>query len=414
MKKILCVAAIALAAFVGMTGCDNSSDPEDKKDPVVTYSTWWIKGSFDNWASDPKHFFVVDELDANKLSFDITGLYNDASVPLEYEFVLVNADNKEYKYAGTTAVTPGNAFVLGDSSAAGSTSTNNVKFIAAKSTYTVRVDITNPTAPSVNLIAGSTDATVVTNAILVEKLEIKGNQFSKINDAVVGAWTATKGTVNGNSMSWDVYVDNMNGEFGFNTMNGWIQGAKPDVTTLVAAGDALTAPVALKSTDGNCSLQKMTKSGSVYTLTVAVDSSKAVADGRYSLSVVLKTVGTEAWVFTAPSTAFITGDITGGWNETDDDTLRPTLTVTAGKATYNFTVTATGMKQFKIATTAGSGWAGLIGFSGVDVTGSSVAIYENGGNLAFDAVADDYVVTIDFSTTYVTSGKPVVTIAVAP
>lgn len=407
MKKILCAAAIALAAFVGMTGCDNPTD-EKKETPAVTYSTWWIKGSFDGWAENPKHFFVVDELDANKLSFEISGLYKDTTVPLDYEFVLVSPDNKEFKYAGTTNVTPGTAFVLGDSSAEGSTSTNNVKFIADKSSYTVRVDIANAAAPSVKLIAGSEDAAPVTNAVLLSKLQIKGDQFSEINGAEVDAWTGTDGTVSGATISWDVLVDNKNGEFGFNSLNNFLKGYKIDVTDRTAGGDGTEAKNLSNTDGGNCSMTGMPKDGSVYTVSITVDSTKSVADGRYKISVALKTLGTANWAFAPWATVFINGNGLGAdyeaWSSKE-------LTISSGVATFEFVANAA-KAEFKPS--KATSWVDAVGFGAITEGTGSLTLSDT-GNIAFDTtIGSTYRISIAFTDTYIADGKPVVTAILVP
>lgn len=409
MKKIA-LAAMALAALVGFMGCDTGSNKDEGT--AVTYSEWQIKGSFGDWATSK---LVVDEIDSNKLTYEISGLYNDANVPLLYEFVLMNPDNVEYKIEGAngtvTEVTPGTAFTLGDSAAAGSTTKANVGFEAVKASYTLTVDITDPAAPELNLIAGSTDATPITNAILLERLQLKGNQFSEINGVAVGAWTGTAGTITGTTMAWDVLVDNMGGEFGFNSMNNFLKGVSPDVAALTAGGAATASANLSNTTGGNCTMTGMPKDGSVYTISVTVDVTKSVADGRYAMTVALKTLGTDDWVFAAPANVYITGDVTGGWNEADDDTLRPALPVSSNTATYTCTASATGKKIFKIALKANAGWGGLIGYSGVVTTGSTVAIYDSDGNIAFDAVSGtEYTITVDFTGAYTSTGKPLVTI----
>lgn len=409
MKKIA-FAAMALAALVGFMGCDTGSGTDGGS--AVTYSDWQIKGSFNDWALQK---LVVDEIDANKLTFEISGLYNDANVPLLYEFVLVNPDNVEYKIEGAdksvTEVTPGTAFNLGDSAAAGSTTMANVGFEAVQSSYTVTVDITDAAAPEVNLVAGSVAAIPVTNDVLLSKLQIKGNQFSEINGTAVGSWTGTAGTIDGATMTWDVLVDNLGGEFGFNSMNNFLKGVSPDVSALTAGGAATASANLSNSTGSNCSMTGMPKDGSVYTVVVTVDSTKSVADGRYAMTVALKTLGTDNWVFAAPANVYITGDVTGGWNETDDATLRPAMPVTADVATYTYTASATGKQIFKIALKADAGWGGLIGYNGIVTTGTTVAIYDSDNNIAFDAVSGTaYTITVNFTGAYTSTGKPLVTI----
>lgn len=409
MKKMAFVVALALAIFVGITGCDTGTGADPDSPPAVSYSEWWVKGSFDGWSDSPKHFLVIDEVDAKKLTYEITGLYSNASIPLVYEFVLVNPEGVEYKIEGlkdtVTPVTPGTPFVLGDSKATGSTTLANVGFVAAKSSYIVTVDITDAVVPSVNLIAGKVDAPAVTNAMLLDKLEIKGNQFSKINTVAVDAWTATAGTVTGDTMSWDVLVDNKNGEFGFNTLDGWKQGVKPDVTDLDV--DASTVSVKLLNDGGNCSLVGMPKSGSVYTITVTVDVTKSVADGRYSLTATYKTAGTADWAFEPWEHVFIAGTVTswtaGEFVET---------TNAANVCTYTFKATSV-EPEFKIV--KANEWGTDLGFSGVLQGTGSLALSDKGGNISFVAVVDSsYTITVTFPASYVADGKPVVTVTLAP
>jgi len=412
MKKFIYAAAVALAVLVGLTACPSPTGSGGE--PAVTYSQLWIKGSFDDWKADPKHYFIVDELDSNKLTFTITGLYNDPNVPLYYEFVFVSPDNKEFKYNSDTPITPGTSFVLGDSSASGSTFTKNVKFEATKASYTVTVDISNPAAPSVNLVAGTQDATPVTDEILLNKLQIKGNQFSQINGEPVASWTPANGTidVSAKTASWDVLIDNKNGEFGFNSLNNFLKGVTLDVSALVNEGDETAASEILLNDGNNCTLANTTKKGSIYTITVTVDITKSVADGRYQISAKLKTLGTQDWAFEVPANVYITGDITGGWQEADGAPKRPAIPVASEKAEFTYSAAATGKVAFKIALAANAGWNGLIGFDGVDTTGTAVIIYSDGGDLAFDAEdGKTYVVTIDFKAPYSTTGKPFVTIS---
>ena len=408
MKKIA-FAAMALAALVAFMGCDTGSNT--KKDPAVTYSDWQIKGSFNDWSLNK---LVVDEIDANKLTFEISGLYNDANVPLLYEFVLVNPSNVEYKILGAsgtvTEVTPGTAFTFGDSAATGSTTKANAGFEAIKASYTLTVDITDPAAPELNLVAGDTDATPVTDAVLLEKLQIKGNQFSEINGVAVGAWTGTSGTVSGSTMTWDVLVDNKGGTFGFNSMNNFLKGVSPDVSALTAGGAATAEASLSNSTGDNCSMTGMPKDGSVYTIVVTVDVTKSVAEGRYSMTVALKTLGTEDWAYEAWTALYLPG--AGFTGATWDAGSFLAGTVASGVGTASLTASDTAV-QFKIVPE--DAWGKDVGFAGITVGTGSVALSSAGGNIGFTAVSGTtYTVTVDFTTAeYISSGIPTVTV-VAP
>ncbi|HKL86194.1 MAG TPA: hypothetical protein VJ861_07685, partial [Treponemataceae bacterium] len=216
------------------------------------------------------------------------------------------------------------------------------------------------------------------------------------------------------AMIWDILIDNKNGSFGFNSLDGFIRCGSLDVSSLVVGGEDLAMKVLLGGGD-NCSLTETPKSGSVYTVAIIIDQAKSVADGRYTMLVDLKTLGTEDWAFEVPASVFITGDVTGGWNENDDAILRPSLTVAAAAATYEFTAGADGSQGFKISLKGDSGWDGLVGFGSVVTTGTTIPLVDDGGNISFTAVKDTvYVLTIAFPASYVADGKPVVTVTLAP
>lgn len=400
MKRFL-VAAVAAISLLAVVGC--SSPTDNSTTPPSNVSQWKIKGSVDGWA---EHNLTISDTNANSLTYSLTGLYQDSVSPLVYEFVLVNPAGVEYKYSGTSQVTPGTAVVLGDSSAAASTSVNNVKFVAAKSSYTVTVDITTASAPSVNLIAGSTVAPSVTNSVLLSNLQIKGDQFSKINTVAVAAWTATAGTVSGNTMTWDLYVDNKLGSFGFNSINGWLAHNDIDTTALTANGNGPTTAVEMKvAGSGNMHLTNTYKANSVYTLTATVDSTKAPDAGRYMLTATLKTVGTTNWAFTPWATVFLAGAGAEFGNWTPGSFV--SAPISNGIATKQITASATA-EQFKVVPQ--NAWGGDLGFAGVDVAAGSITLSSNGGNIGFTAVVGTtYTITVDFTTAnYIANGVPTV------
>lgn len=396
MKKTLVALATLLAVLIGFTGCPNPSDSSpDNKPAEVTYSDWKIKGSWDGWA---EHKLIVDELDANIITYTITDLYKNDSVPLLHEFVLIPAAGGELKYGSDNKITLGTEFEMGGD--------KNVHFEATHKTHVVTVNISDLKKVKTTVGIGSGAlATDETNAILLDKLAIKGNLFSKINDAAVGAWTATKGTVKGNTMSWNVLVDNKNGEFGFDSINGFLCGVQEDISGLTL--EASTTTVALKGDEGgNCKLEGMPKNGGVYTIAVTVDVSKSVADGRYSITVTYKTAGTEDWKFEAWDTVVFNGNFDGtNWVEGIAFTK-------AGDAwTYELEAGTTEV-NFKPGKT---GWGDSKGFGDIVVGDDSLELSDT-GNIGFTAeVGKTYVITISFDADdFESVGKPTVTVKAKP
>lgn len=396
--KRFAVASLALIALLGFTGCELLGGPGDKdvkEDPKVTLSDWKIKGSFDGWQL---HQFTQNAADANQLTFLIEDLN-----AIDYEFVLVDPAGTEIKYSTDDNVTPGTAFTLG-----GESGTKNVSFTATQLAYKLEVNVANPAAPVANLIGNTTPAKAVTNAILLEKLKIKGNQFSQVDGVAVAAWSEAAGTISGNSKTFDILVDNKNGEFGFTVLEGFVAHVDIDASGLTATTSTATTPVELLTTggNGNTHLTGTTKSGSVYTITVTVDASKTIGTGRYMISAALKTLSTTDWAFEAWSMVYMTGagDDFGNWGWT-----LAAITPTAGVAEYTFKATATA-QQFKINKAAA--WdGGQVGINGIDSTGSGVTL-SGSDNIEFTAVVgNSYKVKVDFtSTNYVTTGKPTVTV----
>lgn len=379
MKRFL-VAAVAAIALLGLVGCDTPTSSGDTGTPAAA-KVWKIKGSFDNWVT---HNLVADETIANQWTFDTTGLY-----AIDYEFVLINPAGVEVKYSTDTNVTPGTPFVMGGA--------NNVSFTATNANYKVVVDATVPATPGVNLVGSGGAALAVTNAVLADRLKIKGNAFS------IG-WTETAGVFDSltNTVSWDVTVSNKNGEFGFTALEGFIK-KELDVSTLTAAGNALAA--AEVATTGGQKLLNPSKDSSVYTFAVVIDATKTVGTGRYMLTVTLKTVGASNWAFAPWATLYSTGTFDSfGWTGS-------AITITAGKGVFTITTPPAGTVEFKINKVAS--WdGGEVGFGGIDSTGTTVALSNVGGNIAFTADGtSSYTVTVDFTTTaYTTNGTPTVTV----
>jgi hypothetical protein len=220
MKKILCAAAIALAAFVGMTGCDNPSDTKAADETAVTYSKWWIKGSFDGWKSDPKHFLEVNEIDATKITYKLSGLFANTS----YEFVLVEPDaaqdQGEWRAPSDVALVDDTVttFVASTGSVGPD---KNARFIPTSSSYTIEVDITSATAPKVTMKPGTEAPLPITADVVAEKLAINfwGDGLDIVPDSVPVV-NATDYTV-----TFSVRTTKPTHSFGFNSLNGYLKGA---------------------------------------------------------------------------------------------------------------------------------------------------------------------------------------------
>jgi len=393
MKRIA-MAALAMITLLAFTGCDLFGAKEETKKtaPVATLSTtWWIKGSFDGWKDSgaDKHWLTVDS--ANNLSFVVSNLY-----AIDYEFVLVNGTT-EVKYNSATNVTPDTQFTMGGT-------TDNVKWTAAKSSYKVAVDITTPAAPKVTLVSGAAAANAVTNAMLIAKLQIKGNQFSQIDGVAVAAWTATNPTTantTATSVSWDILVDNYGGEFGFNALEGFVKSTAIDVSALAAAGNVTATGTELTSAAAtNVSLSNTTKNGSTYTVKVTVDATKLIGAGRYVLTTTLKTLSATSWVFTPWTAVVINGNWDGTtWLEGQAATNSAgvwTKQITAGTTTVNFKPGKTGWSDSTNRVTQDAGSIALSGIAG-------------GGNLSFTAVSGTtYTITVSFGGTFTSDNMPVV------
>lgn len=398
MKRIA-VGILALISLIGLAGCELLGGPGDANnndDPKVILSDWKIKGSFDNWTT---HQLTQNAADANKLTFIVEGLY-----AIDYEFVLMNPAGTEIKYATDDNVTPGTPFDMGGE--------KNVSFTAAKESYKIEVDVTDATKPKVNLVGGTASALIVTNAVLASKLTIKGDAFS------IG-WTDTAGTFNEGSstVSWDVTYNNKNGTFGFSSLDNFLQGVSLDLSALTEGG-AGTTPVDLLGNGGNAKLTGAPKADAVYTITVALDGTKALGAGKYTISAKLKTASTTDWKFDVPTSIWFVGRLEGvsgmtEWSQADSG--RKEVTVASNKAVLTYTTPATftyaeaPQQQIKFAKAASSGWNNLIGWAGItaDNTGSNVQIAQGGENIVFTAAASTtYTITVDFSGDYPTTGVP--------
>ncbi|MFZ4615607.1 MAG: hypothetical protein ACOYM2_05310 [Rectinemataceae bacterium] len=395
MKRASILLLAAVAMF-GLVSCELISSMFGAKPAATTqYSTWWIKGSFDSWADTPHHFLVIDELNAKKLTFVIDNLY-----PIDYEFVLVSpgatsatTDDVEVKYSTDDNIAPDTQVTM--------TGTKNASFTAAKKSYTVTVDITDAAAPKLTLVSGSVAVLALTEAVLASNLKVKGDQFS------IG-WTETAGTYTAatKTVSWDLTASSLTGTFGFSSLDGFLKGVT--FTSPATAGACTTTDTISTTASSNATIKSIPKKDSVYTVSVLLNAAATTVATKYSVSIALKTVGTTAWVFTAPAKIYLNGDVnTAGW--TDTKTHDP-VTVTAGKATFTYAATATKTLGFKFYLADEATWSNMTGIAGVETTGSTVAI-SGGDNIEFAAVTGTtYTVTVDFSGTFTSTGKPVVTI----
>lgn len=422
MKKIA-VALVALAAVIGFVGCTTPTSSTTSTTPTATLSNWQIKGSQDGWTL---HQLTVDPLNANKLTYVMSTPYKTT-----YQFVLVGVTStgalgadpaNKFDVAVPTGTTStiisannGTAFSLAPTA----TGDQNAYFHADYSTYTVTVDITTPTAPSVKLVAGTTAATAVTAAVLAQNLQIKGNEFSKIDGNTVAAWTATNpvstnvNTAAG-SVSWNLYVDNMSGTFGFNSnIDGWIAGSSSsniDVSSLTSTSSTATSSLALATTNtSNLALIKMPYSGAIYTVTVTCTApTQLYGTGSYAISVALNSTSTIAWVFTPWTKVYFPGNGTEFSNWTVGSF--PSATTASGIATLQITATATS-EAFKI--NQDNAWNGRdVGFSGINVGTGSIALVSSSGNIGFTAtIGSTYTIKVDFTpATFTSGGKPTVTV----
>ncbi|MBN2658630.1 MAG: hypothetical protein JXR86_16360 [Spirochaetales bacterium] len=400
MKKVV-LWLLALITTLSFVACSNpaGSDGTDDTTTDGLTSEWWIKGSFDNWTDDPQHFFTMDELDNNILSFEITDLF-----ALGYEFVLVNPAGNELKSDGAITLN-------GDGDAETITyavdSGNNFYFDAAYSSYTVQIDITDTDAPVMKLIPGDTTAAAPDFATLADNLKIKGDLFS------IG-WTDTAGDADDatNTVTFHVVAGSKTGSFGFNSLDGFLKNAA-DTSTYTTVGDSSGA-LALATDGSNCTIENIPNSDSEFDIIVTIDPDGATVADKYSMEIVLSVLGTVPWAFEAPSDFWLVGDIKDtvldGWDETDAGRVQ--LTLTDDVATYTWTATADGTAEFKYAVAAESGWNNLVGYSGIDGSASTIAVSDVGGNITFPVTSGtEYTLTVDFSGTYTATGLPEVDVA---
>lgn len=403
---ILVTMLFSCDVFGGTENNENNDNGGDNETPTALVSDWWIKGSFDNWASDEadRHYFIKDELNNNKLSFEITDLF-----AIGYEFVIVNGDGTEYK-----APVDGDTFAADDTAITFVTEDyTNALFTAAKTSYVVNVDVTDPEAPVVTLTAGTVDATLPGFDDLADRLLIKGDAFT------IG-WNITEGVKDADAKTVtfdDLTVDSKTGGFGFESMYGYLKGDTVESPT--EAGASADAQFITTDGAGNITINNSPNSDAVYTVVVTIDADAEEAE-MYSMVVTLKSEGSVAWAFEAPTEVLIVGGeflIEGwsDWSETDDG--RVSLTITDDVAEFTFTLTDTCWPKFKYVEEANSGWNNLKGWGAAEVTASPEApeleVSDSNGNFQFNApAAGSYTIKIDYSdaTDYASTGKPLLTV----
>ena len=205
----LFLAMLSLLAVIGLASCDllgPGTDPGTGGTTDIFLGTgtgggtsgWWIKGSFDGWVgvddkavigSNTVHLLSVDAVNPNLLSFEMTkatlGLRQD-----DYKFVLmgpdpagVAADRIKFNFvfaATTTKFADNTVYTLVPSTTTG---TSDIVFTASATSYTILVDTTDPAAPRVKLIPGSSASTAYTELEIADGLNLKGSVFD-------GSWTA--------------------------------------------------------------------------------------------------------------------------------------------------------------------------------------------------------------------------------
>ncbi|MEI6385565.1 MAG: hypothetical protein WCQ50_02950 [Spirochaetota bacterium] len=395
MKRASILLLAAVAMF-GLVSCELITSMFGTKAAATPqYSEWWIKGSFDSWADTPHHFLAIDELNTKKLTFVIDNLY-----PIDYEFVLVSpgatsatTDDVEVKYSTDDNIAPDTQVTM--------TGAKNASFTAAKKSYTVTVDITDAAAPKLTLVSGSVAVLALTEAVLASNLKVKGDQFS------IG-WTETAGTYTAatKTVSWDLTASSLTGTFGFSSLDGFLKGVT--FTSPATAGACTTTDTISTTASSNAMIKSIPKKDSVYTVSVLLNAAATTVATKYSVSIALKTVGTTAWVFTAPTDIYFVGQLDGAtgmtaWSEAD--TGRAKVTIASGKAVLTYTSTADGKQAFKYAVAAGSKWDNLVGFSAITAGTTGVTLADDGGNVSFTAVkTKTYVITIDFSGTFTSTG----------
>lgn len=400
MKKNLQLLT-ALMLLIALFGCDAGGEDA----AASLESTWFVKGSFDNWADSAdagtRHFLKKDEVDNKILTYEITDL-----LMLDYQFVIVDTSGDsdvEWKAPTLTPKASTTPLIFVDADY------TNAIISATKTSYTLTVDVTDPTKPSVTIVPGSTDSHIPTFTDLAAKLQLKGNMFSTgWNVLVEGTADVDAKTVTFDDLTVGAYL----GGFGFNSLNGYLKNANITSPTEV---DIPSDSVVLASDGSDCKIMATPCADSVFTVVITIDTDLTVATGRYSVVATLKELGSEAWVFDPWTEAFVPGAM-NNWGKIDDgddwsNVDAATATVKSGIATYEFTANEgfMGYKGFKVAYAAE--WSAAVGFGGIIVDTTGLTLTDLDGNIGLaDAELDTvYIVTIDTTTdTYKSGNTPTV------
>lgn len=405
MKKAS-LALMALIAVLGFAGCDLFGGGDG--DPTSDLSEWKVKGSFDSWTL---HQMTIDAANPNLLSYTYSNLAN-----IDYEFVVVDPDGVEYKYDSTVNVVDSATDIAFDTTGDAGI---NLSFTALKTSYVIKVNIAVPAIPTVSLVPGASTATPYTFTELAAGLKIKGDQFW----SGAAAWTEIAGTSDGTStVTWTLLdAANKGGSFGISSLDGFLKGV---VITSPTAIDTPTTVVDIDTTGNksNATISQIPNADSIYTITVTVDPTQSIENGKYQIAATLTTLGSGGWPRTVPSNIYLVGELSATgwsiWSGTDDGREQVAVDSTTKVATFTYTTNAAAWQKFKFALDANAGWSGLIGWdvttgdeSLTDVTASTVAITADGENLQFEATnTTSYTITVDF-TTYVATGTIAVKVA---
>ncbi len=295
MKKIV-LALFSLAILFSFVSCDlgTSADPaatvetttDDALDPLLVTSTWKIKGTFDSWTA---HALSVDATNSNILLYKYTGLR-----ALDYSFALVNEAGHDVWLSAAAVEVANTPFTMDKMDDVGEHF--NPSFTALKTTYLVKVDITDPLLPVVTLIAGTTDATPYSEAEFAEGLKISG-MFKTINGVATSNWTTTAGTYDSaaHTVSFVVTGSATDVNFYLPSLDGGLKNVTVASPTVL---DGSVTAGAFATSGSDASITGIPNKDSVLTIVVAIDTAQATT-AKYSMTVKLTAVGVAAgWTAT--------------------------------------------------------------------------------------------------------------------
>jgi hypothetical protein len=419
MKRMI-MAAMAAVALLALSGCDmfGGTSGSGSSTPVVSYSQWWVKGSFDGWtgpgdtaATDATtHFLAIDSLNSNTLTYTITGKSSADLHKFGYAFTLMSPDpaagpasRTKFSYVfptGTTDFADNTWYTLVPSTTTGA---GNCSFVASATSYTLTVDITTPTAPKVKLVPGSTASASYSFAELTSNM--------KMGSGVFNGWTETLGTVDATAktVSWTAQSASTSTDqkaaFYFHGDVGYLNADGAEYAAATTANGQTVLPVA---GNGNFVLKNLPNRNSVYTILLSVDPTQTSMSSIFTVKAITTTVGSGGWVYAPWSAVYLVGTNAefGAWTPTS------AIATTGSSNVFTTTITASvsGQEQFQLIPT-NVDWSGQVGFAGI-ASSSSSNLSSNGGNIAFTATSGTtYTITVDMSqTAFSSDGKPVVTV----